>query len=70
MISITHNGLTIKLRASLGVITKHQANRLLRIFDTRDFDDGHQLYRDLHGADNCWLLRKLPPPGLAFRGPR
>lgn len=59
MLTITHNGQTAKINASLGVITKAQAKRLLKIFGTSQFSDGHQVYRNIHGADSCWSLRKF-----------
>lgn len=59
MTTITHNGQTAKINASLGVITKAQAKRLINLFGTREYSDGHQVYRSIHGSDNCWLLRKF-----------
>lgn len=58
-IQITHNGITTRVNAPLGVITKAQAARLIKLFGTREFSDGHQVYRSIHGADNCWILRKF-----------
>lgn len=57
--TITHNSQMAKVNSGLGVITKAQAQRLIKLLGTREFSDGHQVYRSIHGSDNCWLLRKL-----------
>lgn len=68
MTSITHNGQTAKVKAAPGdVITKAQAKRLIKLFGTREFSDGHQVYRSIGGSDNCWLLRYFPPIRTQFR---
>ena len=60
--TITHNGKTATINANVGdVITKAQAKRLEKLFGSREFSDGHEIYRSVHGADNCWILRRMGP---------
>lgn len=59
MTTITHDGKTAKINASIGIITKSQAARLIRLLGGLEYSDGHQVYCDIHGFGNCWKLRKF-----------
>ncbi len=56
--TINHNGQTAKINARVGdIITKRQMNRLVKLFGTSDFSDGHQVFHHTGGGANYRTLR-------------
>jgi hypothetical protein len=58
--TITHNGQTATINARVGdIITKRQMDRLVKLFGTNDFSDGHQVFHHTGGGANYRTLRFL-----------
>jgi len=56
--TITHNGQAAKINARVGdTITKRQMDRLVKLFGTSEFSDGHQVFHHIGGGANYRTLR-------------